>query len=407
MPDPDEASLLGATMSPDDFSKTWRQRVGESARRRGIPLGTILTTVLVTIGVIDLNIMVVVLFWVLRTIVLYAVVATFIAVVLAPPTRAIKQRFHVPHGVAASIVFFVTALIFIGVVVLFATPLVTNAGHFPNSLNKLIDKARNGKGQLGHLVYRFHLQKYLANGATKLTTQLKKLLQPALALKAGTAAISTLTSLVIIAILSFFSLLEAPRLWAGFLSLFNPVTAARLQRVYNETSRSVTGYVIGNALTSIIAGVIVFVTLTILGVPFAPLLGVWVALVDLLPLIGGLLAGVPVIIIALFHSVPAGIVMFIVFIAYQQLENHVLNPIIMSKTVRLNPLWVLLAVLIGATLGERIGSGLGAFIGALIGIPIGGAIQVVVRELRQGPEMSLASASAELPRDEDESESLG
>ncbi len=99
--------------------------------------------------------------------------------------------------------------------------------------------------------------------------------------------------------------------------------------------------------------------------------------------------------------------MFIVFIAYQQLENHVLNPIIMSRTVRLNPLWVLLAVLIGATLGERIGSGLGAFIGALIGIPIGGAIQVVVRELRQGPEMSLASASADLPGDKEEPETLG
>ena len=122
-------------------------------------------------------------------------------------------------------------------------------------------------------------------------------------------------------------------------------------RVYHESSRSVTGYMFGNGLTSIIAGVIVFITLVILGVPYPGLLGLWVALVDLLPLVGGLLAGVPVAIVAAFHSLPALIVTVVVFLVYQQVENHLLNPMIMSKTVRLNPLWVLLAVLVGATLG--------------------------------------------------------
>ena len=115
------------------------------------------------------------------------------------------------------------------------------------------------------------------------------------------------------------------------------------------------------------------------------MLGVFVALVDLLPLVGGLLAGFPVVIIAAVHSVPAGIIMLVIFIVYQQVENHALNPIIMSRTVRLNPFWVLLAVLIGATLGGRVGSDLGTFVGALIGIPVGGALQVVVREIRRGP----------------------
>jgi predicted PurR-regulated permease PerM len=78
--------------------------------------------------------------------------------------------------------------------------------------------------------------------------------------------------------------------------------------------------------------------------------------------------------------------MLIVFLAYQQIENHVLNPIVMSKTVRLNPFWVLIAVLVGATLGGRVAGGLGAFVGALVGIPFGGAIQVVIRELRKGPD---------------------
>jgi predicted PurR-regulated permease PerM len=143
---------------------------------------------------------------------------------------------------------------------------------------------------------------------------------------------------------------------------------------------------LGNGATSLIAGVIVAITLSILGVPFALLLGVFVALVDFLPLVGGLLAGVPVVVIAAIHSVPAGIIMLVIFLVYQQIENHVLNPLIMSKTVRLNPFWVLISVLIGATLGGKVVGGLGAFVGALVSIPLGGAVQVVIRELRRGPD---------------------
>ena len=122
------------------------------------------------------------------------------------------------------------------------------------------------------------------------------------------------------------------------------------------------------------------------------------ALVDLLPLVGGLLAGVPVVVIAAIHSVPAGIIMLVVFLVYQQIENHVLNPVIMSRTVRLNPFWVLVAVLVGATLGGRVAGGLGTFVGALVGIPFGGAIQVIVRELRQGPDAVVDPSELHGPR---------
>jgi predicted PurR-regulated permease PerM len=243
-------------------------------------------------------------------------------------------------------------------------------------------------------VYRFHLQKYLSESSSKLTSQITKVLKPAKALSLGEAAVSTLIAIVTIAILTFFTMLEAPRMWQGFLGMFKPGTSDRIGRVVDEAITSVTGYMLGNFLTSVIAGVIVGVTLAILGVPFALLLAVFVALVDLLPLVGGLLAGVPVVVIAAIHSVPAGIVMLVVFLVYQQIENHVLNPIIMSKTVRLNPFWVLLTVLIAASLGGRIAGGLGTFVGALIGIPIGGAIQVVVRELRRGPSAAGAPGDA-------------
>ena len=369
----------------EDVGDTWRSRLSGSADRRGVQLAPIVVGTLVVIGVLDLNAGLLVGLWVLRKILLYVVVAFFFALLLTPATRFLKQH-GMSHGAATTMVFLLGLIAFGGLVYLFASPLVTAAVHFGHEIPDLVKNTRKGRGPLGRLVFRLHLQKYLSEGSSQITKQVTKVLKPATAFSVGAAALSTLVTVATIAVLTLFAMLEAPRLWRGFLNLFSPAASFRLERVINESIRSVTGYMLGNFLTSLIAGIVVGVTLGILGVPFALLLGVFVALGDLLPLVGGLLAGVPVVIIAAIHSVPAGIVMLVVFLAYQQVENHILNPIIMSKTVRLNPFWVLLAVLIGATLGGRVGAGLGTFVGALIGIPIGGAIQVVVREVRRGPD---------------------
>jgi predicted PurR-regulated permease PerM len=137
---------------------------------------------------------------------------------------------------------------------------------------------------------------------------------------------------------------------------------------------------LGNFLTSIIAGLVVFVTLLVVGVPYPLLWGLWVALVDFLPMVGGALAGIPTVLFAFTRGLTAGIVTLVVFVVYTQVENHVLNPIIMSRTVRISPLLVLMAVLIGASLGSLVGGLFGGFVAALLAIPLAGAMQVLVRE---------------------------
>jgi predicted PurR-regulated permease PerM len=150
----------------------------------------------------------------------------------------------------------------------------------------------------------------------------------------------------------------------------------------------VSGYMLGNLTTSIIAGGVVLADLLVLGIQFPYLWALWVALVDFLPMIGGALAGIPVVLFAAGHSLTAGIVTLIVFLVYTQIENHVLNPIVMSRTVKVNPLLVLLSVLVGASVGSWIGGIFGAFVAALLSIPAAGAIQVLVREIWQatGPQ---------------------
>jgi predicted PurR-regulated permease PerM len=157
--------------------------------------------------------------------------------------------------------------------------------------------------------------------------------------------------------------------------------ATRLRHVTDAMAREVTGFMIGDLATSVIAGLVVFATLEATHVPFAPLLAVWVGLVDFLPLVGGLLAGVPTVGVAFLHSAVAGIVTIVVFLVYQQIENHLLYPLIVSRSVRLSPLWVLLAVLIGAETGDIVGATFGAIAGAILAVPAAGSVQVAAREL--------------------------
>ena len=88
---------------------------------------------------------------------------------------------------------------------------------------------------------------------------------------------------------------------------------------------AVTGYVLGTLLTSLVAGTVMGVTLLLLGVPFWLVFAVWVAIVDLLPQVGGLLAALPTVAFAALHRPSAGIIVLAVFVVYQQAENHLLT----------------------------------------------------------------------------------
>jgi predicted PurR-regulated permease PerM len=360
---------------PDASARTLTGRISTAARRHNVPLATILVTVGVVIAAgIGLELV-----WVLRRILLYVLVAVFIAVLLSPAVMVLERR-GLKRGLATTIVFFLGLLSFAGLAFLFGVPMVNAVSKFAKEVPSLVSQAEHGRGAIGHLISQFNLQHWVQENAPKLSTYAASVSKPALSV--GAAALSTLFHILTIAMLAFYVLLELPKIWKVILDLLPSAQAERASRIVTHSSSAVTGYVFGNFVTSVIAGIIVFITLTILGVPFAPLLSLWVALVDLLPLIGGLLAGVPTVLIAFLHGPVDGIVVLVVFIVYQQIENHVLNPLIMSKTVKMSPALVLIAVLVGAVLGGQVHAGFGTFIGALIGIPIGSAIQVLVREVR-------------------------
>ena len=168
---------------------TWRSRLGQNAGRRGVPLTTIVVATAVAIGLLDLNAALIVGLWVLRKIVLY-VVDRLLPHPAPYPAHALPQRRGLSHGVAATVVFLGGLLVLAGLVYLFASPLVTSAVHFGHEIPDLIKNTRKGRGPLGRLVFRLHLQKYLSEGSAKLTKQLTKVLKPATAFSVGAAAVS-------------------------------------------------------------------------------------------------------------------------------------------------------------------------------------------------------------------------
>jgi predicted PurR-regulated permease PerM len=314
----------------------------------------------------------------LRDVVLLLLVAGFVALILNPLVLLLQRYVVRRRGFAVMLVTLLALLVFLGLVVAFGYPLVNAITHLADRLPSYVASAENGQGWIGHLVRKYRIQQWVSQNAPKLVTYAQGLSQPALTF--GKGAVSLLVELTTIFILVLLLLLEGPKLRMGVLSLLSPAQAREVGRVASEVNRSVIGYMFGNFLTSVVAGVVVFVALMSLGVPFPFLWGLWVALVDFLPMIGGALAGIPTVLFAFAGSVTAGVVTLIVFVIYTQLENHVLNPIVMSKTVRISPLLVLISVLVGASVGSWIGGLFGGFVAALLAIPAAGALQVVVRE---------------------------
>jgi predicted PurR-regulated permease PerM len=352
-------------------------RLWASADVRGIPLRAILATVSIVIAAYLAGKVIVR----LRDVLLFMVVAGFVALILNPLVVALQRWKIKRRGWAVTIVTFWGLLVFFGLAIAFGVPLASGFAHLADSLPSYVHQAEQGKGTIGHLVRRYHVATWVQHNAPKLLSVGQGLAKPALSL--GKGAFSLLLALATIFVLVLMLLLEGPDLRAGILGLMAPDRAENIKRVAGEVNRSVTGYMLGNVLTSLIAGVVVLITLLVVGVPFPFLWALWVALVDFLPMIGGALAGIPTILFAAGHSLTAGIITLVVFLAYTQIENHVLNPVIMSRTVRVSPLLVLVSILVGASLGSWIGGIFGAFVAALLAIPAAGAIQVMIRELWQ------------------------
>jgi predicted PurR-regulated permease PerM len=332
-------------------------------------------TVLVVIGILLAVAAILKILWISRHVVAWIFIATFLALALNPAVDWLERRFGGRRGLATGIVFVAAIAAIAGIGALFIPTLVNQVNDFANKVPDYLDDITKGRGRLGFLQTKYHLvdkaRDALQQGGAK---KLFGLSGTAIALTKS--VITVVLATVTIAFMTFFMLLEGPAWMERVYGLLPPRSQPRWRSIGRDVYRTVGGYVTGNLVISLIAGTLTAIVLSIMGVPYAIALGLIVAILDLIPLAGATIAAIIVGIVAFLHTIIAGIVVVVFFIVYQQVENHLLQPVVYGRTVQLSPLAVLISVLIGAELA--------GVLGALAAIPVAGSLQVVLREFLRG-----------------------
>jgi predicted PurR-regulated permease PerM len=310
--------------------------------------------------------------WLSRQVIVWILVAVFLALALNPLVEWLQRHGIRRRGYAAGLASLLTLLAMVALGSLFVPTLVGEANDFVEQVPTYVEDVTEGRGQLGELAVRYdvvdRIQEAVEKGGA---AQVLGLSGTAVAVTRG--VLTAIVALVTIAFLTFFMLLEGPRWIERFYALLPEGSQERWRRVGHDIYRTIGGYVTGNLLISVVAGVVSTVVLLATGVSYAVALGLLVAILDLVPLAGATLAAILVTTVAFIdQGWVIGLIILVYFILYQQLENHVLQPIVYSRTVQLSPLAILIAVLIGAELA--------GVLGALGAIPIAGTIQVLMLE---------------------------
>src|SRR3954466_6267495 len=350
---------------------------------------TVLRTVLIVVTVV----LILYVMYLLRKPIGWLLIATFIAVALSGPVNFLDRRMR--RGFAIAIVYFGLLLVPIGLGALIIPTVVTqvenfatNAPRYAQDARDYIEKNRTLRG----LQRKYDIAGEIQKKAEKLPTQI------------GTAAgvlgdiglgiVNSLFALITILILSAF-MLGSGRRWIDRLLEFQPEDRAiRLRRVADHAASAVGNYVAGALIQAVVAGVMAYIVMTILGVPFKGPLAVLIGVFDLIPLVGATIGAIVVGIVTLFVDFPTATIVWVIFsVVYQQVENTVIQPRIQKRAVDVEPFVVLVAVLFGATL-------LG-IVGALVAVPAAATIQIAIREwLRYRQELLILGGTAPEPEPE-------
>ena len=332
---------------------------------------TILTAVRV-VAVIGLAMLAVYLLYLLKQPLGWLVLAGFIAIAVSGPVRFFER--YMRRGLAIALVYVGVMLmpVLIGAVLVppiveQANVLANNAPQYARDLTETVQKNKT----LADLNEKYDITAKISEQAEELPEKAGDAANVLADLGAG--IVSSIFAGVTILILSVFMVGGAPRWRAGFVRLQPQHRGDALQRLFDRIGTAVGGYVRGALLQALIAGVLSWIVLEILGVPYPVALALVVFLLDLVPLVGATLGAIVVGLVTLFTDFPTATIVWAIWsVIYQQIENTVIQPRIQSRAVQVEPFVVLVAVLFGSTL-------FGVF-GALLAIPAAATIQIAIYE---------------------------
>jgi predicted PurR-regulated permease PerM len=302
-----------------------------------------------------------------RSVLVLIGLALFIAAGLDPAVTWLT-RYRVPRWAAVTTILLVVAGVLAAFLAAAIPPLANQAAALANELPHYVRTLKDHNSQLGRLNARFHIQQRLSH---LLSTKGSALIGGALG--AGALVLSAAASLLAVAVLVVYFLAAMPRIKMFAYRLAPQSRRARVILIGDEIFTKVGGYVLGNFLTSVIAGVGTYIWLLVFGVPYPVLLGLLVALLDLIPVIGSTVGGAIVSLVALTVSLPVAVATLGFYIAYRLAEDYLIVPRILGRTVQVPAVVTVVAVLIGGALM--------GIIGALVAIPVAAALRLLLHEV--------------------------
>ncbi len=307
--------------------------------------------------------------YLIRTVIGLVLIAVFFSIAIAPAVNLLAHR-RVPRWVAILLVYLAIAGGIFGIGLLIVPPLVSGVESLSSDLPGYVSDLRSNP-TFREYDDRYHITRKLKQQAKELPS---KLGEAAGTLRDVTVGVfSRFVQLFSILVITFFLVRDGDRLLGFFYRQLPEIRAQRFRKIAGDISDAISGYVFGNFAISVLAGLVTYITLRILGVPFALPLAILMGFFDLIPLVGATLGAILVGIVVAFVNFPLGLIVWAaVQILYQQVENNLVQPFVYGKAVQLHPLIVIVAILIGAAL-------LGV-LGALVAIPTAAAVQAVVRD---------------------------
>lgn len=315
----------------------------------------------------------------LRTVVLWLVIGAFLAIIINPAvSRLATMMPKKKRGLALSIVLIALSALLIGLGAMLFRPLVNQMIALVTALPSIISNISKHIGEstsgLSQILDKYGLSTYLEGQKAEIAARASDFFVASL--DKFLAVINNILAGFTIFVIAIYMSLNGPQYYKSFMSRVPASKKKDVHKLVSTMYRAVTGYINGNLLTSFVAGMSAGLVCTWLGVPYAAVLGLIVAITDLIPLIGAQLGALTVITTAYFVSPATAVIMLIFFILYQSFENYVLSPKVMARTVKISPILVFLFVICGAMLA--------GFVGALIAIPTGACIIILGDYLLSG-----------------------
>jgi predicted PurR-regulated permease PerM len=302
-----------------------------------------------------------------RSVLVLIIVALFIAAGLDPMARWLTRR-GLPRWAAVVAVLLAVIAIVGGFIASAVPPLAAQTSALVHEMPKYMHELQDHNSTLGKLNVKYHVQQRVTSLLSSKGTALIGGV-----VGAGELVIGAFSSMVLVLVLTVYFLASLDRTKVFFYRMIPQSRRERGILLGEEIFTKVGGYVLGNVLTSLIAGAGTFAWMLAWGIPYPLLLGMMVALLDLIPVIGSWVGGIIVTLVALTVSLPVAVATLIFYVCYKLAEDYFIVPRVMGRTVRVPALVSLIAVLLGGVL-------LG-IVGALIAIPVAAAISLLLSEI--------------------------